>query len=52
MYTNPNFSFTVSICKEPYESKQETTAAIIGGDEGKQMRKDLGLKEKSASKAC
>lgn len=46
MYTNPNFSFTVSLCKEPYENKQETTAAIIGGDEGKTMRKDLGLKEK------
>ena len=51
MYTNPNFSFTVSICKEPYESKQETTAAIIGGDEGKQMRKDLGLKEKIGFKS-
>ena len=51
MYTNTNFSFTVSICKEPYESKQETTAAIIGGDEGKQMRKDLGLKEKIGFKS-
>ena len=51
MYTNPNFSFTVSICKEPYESKQETTAAIIGGDVGKQMRKDLGLKEKIGFKS-
>lgn len=51
MYTNPNFTFTVSICKEPYESKQETTAAIIGGDEGKQMRKDLGLKEKIGFKS-
>ena len=29
MYTNPNFSFTVSLCKEPYENKQETTEAPI-----------------------
>ena len=46
MNTNPNYSFTVSLSKEPYISKQATTAAIIGGEEGRTMRKSLGLKEK------
>ena len=47
MYTNPNFSFTVSLSQVPYMSKQETTAAIIGGDEGKTMRQNLGMKDKA-----
>ena len=47
MNTNPNYSFTVSLSKEPYISKQATTAAIIGGEEGRTMRKDLGMKEKA-----
>ena len=51
MNTNPNYSFTVSISKEPYMSKQETTAAIIGGDEGRTLRKSLEIKEKIAFKS-
>ena len=47
MNTNPNYSFTVSISKEPYMSKQETTAAIIGGDKGQTMRQDLGMHDKA-----
>lgn len=46
MITNSNYSFTVSLSKEPYINKQESTAAIIGGDEGKKMREDLGMQEK------
>lgn len=47
MNTNPNYNFTVSLSQVPYMSKQETTAAIIGGDEGKTMRQDLGMKDKA-----
>ena len=46
MKKNKYFKFMVSLSKEPYKSKQATTAAIIGGKEGRTMRKSLGLKEK------
>ena len=47
MNTNPNFSFIVSLSKEPYLNKQSTTAAIVGGKEGRTMRKELGMKDKA-----
>lgn len=47
MKTNPNYNFTVSLSQVPYMSKEETTAAIIGGDKGQTMRQDLGMHDKA-----
>jgi len=50
MNKNSNYSFAVSVSKQPYKNKKETAAAITGGDEGRQMRLNLGLNEKISFK--
>lgn len=46
MYLDKHFIFPVSISKYAYETKEQITAAIAGGEEGKQLRKYAGLAEK------
>lgn len=46
MYLDKDFIFPVSISKDAYETKEQITAAIAAGEEGKQLRKDAGLAEK------
>jgi hypothetical protein len=46
MYIKKDFIFPVSISKDAYETKEQITAAIAAGEEGKQLRKDACLAEK------
>ena len=46
MYKDDNYFFSVSISKYAYKTKEQITAAIAAGEEGKQLRKDAGLAEK------
>ena len=46
MYIKKDFLFPVSISKDAYETKEQITAAIAAGEEGKQLRKDACLAEK------
>ena len=46
MYKDDNYFFSVSISKYAYETKEQITAAIAAGEEGKQLRKDAGFAEK------
>ena len=46
MEINKDFRFEVSISKDAYKSKAETNAAIMGDNEGRVQRKNLGLKDK------
>lgn len=46
MYLDEKFIFQVSISKNAYETKEQVTAAIVGGKEGMQLRKRAGLSEK------
>ena len=46
MECNKDFRFEVSISKDAYKSKEETNAAIMGDNEGRVQRKNLGLKDK------
>ena len=46
MKTDKNYTFSVSISKDRYRNKQQATAAIVGGEDGRLMRKNCGLSEK------
>lgn len=46
MEKNMNYTFSVSISKDRYRDKRQTTAVIVGGEEGRLLRKNCGLSEK------
>lgn len=46
MKTDKNYTFSISISKDRYQNKLQTTAAIVGGEEGRLLRKNCGLSEK------
>lgn len=46
MNKDKNYTFSVSISKDRYRDKLQTTAAIVGDEEGRLMRKNCGLSEK------
>ena len=46
MKENANYEFSVSLSKNRYINKQQATAALVGGEEGRLMRKNCGLSEK------
>lgn len=46
MMVSSESQFMVSVSKDIYVSKQQTSAAIISGEEGRKARKECGLKAK------
>lgn len=47
MMVSSESQFMVSVSKDIYVSKQQTSAAIISGEEGRKARKECGLKAKT-----